>query len=280
MIADDSRLPHADNVDTQVMARGRARRAQLGTARPRTQSGINLPPVFAVADVGAMMTTVGDLLQQVGVEHRLVSRVSVSHVSFCTTTARVAIVAGIDPLALLIPLLGLTCELPVLAISMGVPKRWADGLRDAGVRISRRLPISPLTLRRDLRRLAESLEPRDRGAGVWLDTARLEAGVGDVRVQLTRHEFSILQALCARPQEPIPSHRLLLHTWGETGEERRSQTLVAVHVHNLRAKLAAIGLDGAVVTVRNAGYAFQPSRRIQESSNTGSTKHRTRAEST
>lgn len=75
------------------------------------------------------------------------------------------------------------------------------------------------------------------------------------RVDLTALEFDLLYALAGAPGRVFSRDELLDRVWGQdfTGVDR----VVDVHVSNLRQKLATIGTDAMLVTVRGVGYKFE-----------------------
>jgi DNA-binding response OmpR family regulator len=75
------------------------------------------------------------------------------------------------------------------------------------------------------------------------------------RVDLTALEFDLLYALAGAPGRVFSRDELLDRVWGQdfTGVDR----VVDVHVSNLRQKLATVGADAMLVTVRGVGYKFE-----------------------
>lgn len=213
--------------------------------------------VFAVADPGKMSNVASRLLRVLDIEHWIVQRVSLSHTSFCAVTASAVIVATADPFSSITRLRSASIDLPVIVLHPALSKQLSSALNGMGVASCRGLRVSPQLLRRDLERLSARRPSQAMWGGIWLDVARLEIGVRDISVKLTPHEFSIFQVLRARHGQTVPAHTLLVHMVGQTNEGHRSSTLVPVHIHNLRRKLARIGLESALVTTRGAGYALR-----------------------
>lgn len=75
------------------------------------------------------------------------------------------------------------------------------------------------------------------------------------RAELTALEFDLLHALASAPGRVYSRQELLDRVWGPDfmGTDR----VVDVHVSNVRQKLAAIGADGMLATVRGVGYKFE-----------------------
>jgi two-component system alkaline phosphatase synthesis response regulator PhoP len=71
-------------------------------------------------------------------------------------------------------------------------------------------------------------------------------------VELTTLEFDLLFALARAPGRVFSRNDLIERVWGPdfTGVDR----VVDVHVSNLRQKLASVGADALLVTVRGVGY--------------------------
>ncbi len=86
-----------------------------------------------------------------------------------------------------------------------------------------------------------------------VDLGRREVRVGDIEVQTTRIEFSLLEQLCRRPAEVCTREDLLDAVWGPrwVGDTH----VVDVHLSNLRRKLdkASPGLK-VIHTVRGVGF--------------------------
>lgn len=79
-----------------------------------------------------------------------------------------------------------------------------------------------------------------------------EAYVGEQQVHLTPKEFDVLRVLLSRRGEVIPPDDLSVEIWGY--ETFGSRNYVEAHVSRLRGKLADVGADGVIGTVRGVGY--------------------------
>lgn len=75
------------------------------------------------------------------------------------------------------------------------------------------------------------------------------------RAELTALEFDLLFSFARAPGRVFSRAELLDRVWGQdfAGVDR----VVDVHVSNLRQKLAEIGADTMLVTVRGVGYKFE-----------------------
>ncbi len=80
--------------------------------------------------------------------------------------------------------------------------------------------------------------------------------VGDRRVELTPKEFAILEYFMSNPGRLLTKTAIIEHVWDY--EFDGGSNLVEVYVGNLRRKLATAGASDPIVTVRGAGYRFEP----------------------
>jgi DNA-binding response OmpR family regulator len=91
------------------------------------------------------------------------------------------------------------------------------------------------------------IEPEERRCSVQKDAQKRD-------VNLSVREFDLLLVLARRPGRIFSQLELSELTYGES--EPDSNTL-EVRVSSIRRKLREAGLDGAIRTVRGAGYAFR-----------------------
>jgi DNA-binding response OmpR family regulator len=91
------------------------------------------------------------------------------------------------------------------------------------------------------------IEPGERRCSVQKDAKKRD-------VNLSVREFDLLLVLARRPGRIFSQLELSELTYGES--EPDSNTL-EVRVSSIRRKLREAGLDGAIRTVRGAGYAFR-----------------------
>lgn len=75
-------------------------------------------------------------------------------------------------------------------------------------------------------------------------------------VTLTPREFSLLHALTANTGRPVSSDELRRHVWGSAPTRGTSRQLLPLYVFQLRQKLSQLGLQDALTTVRDYGYAL------------------------
>jgi DNA-binding response OmpR family regulator len=178
--------------------------------------------------------------------------------------------------------LSMTGEFDLLILDMGLPGR--DGfhvlqeLRSRG----KKLPVLVLTGRRErdvvmcleggaddfMRKpfqfdeLLARVRTRLRKAGteenyilqagrVRLDLKTRRATVGDLTVDLTAREFSLLETLLRHADQVLSREQLLSQVWGYFFDP--STNLVNVYVNSLRKKLGA----DVIQTVRGVGYRLR-----------------------
>ncbi|MFO7545857.1 MAG: response regulator transcription factor [Trueperaceae bacterium] len=123
-------------------------------------------------------------------------------------------------------------------------------------------PFSPRELvarvRAVLRRTSPRQDPAGRPvehAGLMVDPARRSVSFAGAELPLTTMEFDLLLTLTGAPGRVFRRNELLERVWGAdfTGVDR----VVDVHVSNLRQKLATVGADALLVTVRGVGYKLE-----------------------
>ncbi len=88
--------------------------------------------------------------------------------------------------------------------------------------------------------------------GLRVDPLQRQATFGGRAVDLTTLEFDLLYALVRAPGRVFSRNDLIDRVWGPdfAGVDR----VVDVHISNLRQKLASVGADTLLVTVRGVGY--------------------------
>ncbi len=89
---------------------------------------------------------------------------------------------------------------------------------------------------------------------ILLDAAARTVRVGDVPVEVTTKEFSILEYLMLNRGRVVTKTQILEHVWHYDFGGGRN--LVEVYVGRLRRKLLDAGAADPIVTVRGAGYRF------------------------
>jgi DNA-binding response OmpR family regulator len=76
--------------------------------------------------------------------------------------------------------------------------------------------------------------------------------VGQRRLRLTAREFDLLMLLMRSPGQVFTQHEIMRYIWERPSGQ--SNNLVPVYVNRLRAKLASVGADKALRTIRGVGY--------------------------
>jgi len=123
-------------------------------------------------------------------------------------------------------------------------------------------PFSPRELvariRAVLRRTSPRPEPDEQPVehgGLLVDPVRRAVLFRGAELTLTTMEFDLLHTMMLAPGRVFRRSDLLERVWGVdfTGIDR----VVDVHVSNLRGKLASVGADALLVTVRGVGYKLE-----------------------
>ena len=103
------------------------------------------------------------------------------------------------------------------------------------------------------RSAATATGPVRRFGELTIDPEAREVTLAGEPVELTRLEFDLLDALSSEPRRVFSKGQLLDRVWGSSAF--RDDHVVAVHVANLRRKLADTGGEPRFVrTVRGVGY--------------------------
>jgi DNA-binding response OmpR family regulator len=103
--------------------------------------------------------------------------------------------------------------------------------------------------------------PRDSApmpTGMALDPVGLTVRWQSRTATLTPREYAVLHCLLSRAGTPVSIARLQAHAWGDELPSQSASQIVTVYIHQLRRKLASVGLGQAIATVRNFGYVFAP----------------------
>jgi two-component system, OmpR family, response regulator len=91
-----------------------------------------------------------------------------------------------------------------------------------------------------------------------LDPATHEVRRGDVPIELSAKEFSVLETLMRRPGEVVSRFDLLEHSWDFAFESRSN--VVDVYIRRLRDKVDRPFGGDSIETVRGAGYRLREER--------------------
>jgi DNA-binding response OmpR family regulator len=93
---------------------------------------------------------------------------------------------------------------------------------------------------------------------IRLDVAAHEIRVGTTPVELTAKEHAILEYLMLNPGLLLTRDQIIEHVWERDFDG--SYNLIEVYVGRLRRKLTRAGARDPILTVRGAGYRFDPPR--------------------
>ncbi|MFW3897966.1 two-component system response regulator CreB [Pseudomonas bharatica] len=124
-------------------------------------------------------------------------------------------------------------------------------------------PFSPrevsARVRAILKRMAPApaLAPAPASTPFSLDTLRMQIHYREQLLNLTRHEFRLLQCLLAQP-ERVFSREQLLDAVGVSADAGYERTIDS-HIKSLRAKLRGVAADAEPIqTHRGLGYSYNP----------------------
>lgn len=92
---------------------------------------------------------------------------------------------------------------------------------------------------------------------VSLDTVKRKVTLNDEEVHLTAKEFSILEFLLHNKGSAVSRFNLAEHVWGEEFDPFSMSNYVDVHIKNLRKKLASLGDDPIIKTIRGIGFIIE-----------------------
>jgi DNA-binding response OmpR family regulator len=89
-----------------------------------------------------------------------------------------------------------------------------------------------------------------------LDTASHTLAVDGTRVELRAKEFAVLQYFMLNPGRLLTRTQVEEHVWNY--DFQADSNLVEAYIARIRRKLAQAGAEDPFVTVRGAGYRFEP----------------------
>ncbi|GIO83411.1 transcriptional regulatory protein YxdJ [Paenibacillus faecis] len=92
--------------------------------------------------------------------------------------------------------------------------------------------------------------------GLKLDKDRLNLSLGNRKVELSLTEVKMLEELMRRGEEVVSRDRLLEKIWDD--QVFVDDNTLNVYVTRVRKKLAALGIEEALQTVRGQGYRLVP----------------------
>lgn len=97
--------------------------------------------------------------------------------------------------------------------------------------------------------------PVIRIGGLQLDPASREVKLGGMPIRLTAKEFALLEVLVRHPGQVFSQERLIEAVWD--ADFAAASNIVEVYVRSLRRKLDGGRRDGAIETIRGAGYRLR-----------------------
>jgi DNA-binding response OmpR family regulator len=149
---------------------------------------------------------------------------------------------------------------PVLMLTaLSALEHRVDGL-DAGADDYLPKPFAFSELLARLRALArrrpDVVSERLAAGGIQLDPERHQVTVAGNSELLSAREYALLGYLIRNAGRVVTRQQILDSVWG--AEPDVYSNVVDLYVHYLRRKLAALGRDNVLRTVRGVGYAFKP----------------------
>ncbi|MHA6198564.1 two-component system response regulator CreB [Pseudomonas wadenswilerensis] len=123
-------------------------------------------------------------------------------------------------------------------------------------------PFSPREVAARVRAILKRMAPQAAAAvsastPFSLDTLRMQIHYRDQLLNLTRHEFRLLQCLLEQP-ERVFSREQLLDAVGVAADAGYERTIDS-HIKSLRAKLRGVAADAEPIqTHRGLGYSYNP----------------------
>jgi len=96
-------------------------------------------------------------------------------------------------------------------------------------------------------------------AGLTLDVERLSVSLGPTQAELSHTEAKILDELMKKPEQIVSRDRLLEKIWDD--QAFVDDNTLNVYITRVRKKLAALGIEDGLQTVRGRGYRLVPSWR-------------------
>lgn len=91
--------------------------------------------------------------------------------------------------------------------------------------------------------------------GIWVDNKLRDGFVDNQALGLTAKEYELLEFLVLNKEQILTREQIFDRVWGFESETTIS--VVDLYIHYLRKKLAPVGRDGLLQTVRGAGFMFK-----------------------
>jgi len=233
-----------------------------------TEAGASSPPPQPLPIVllrrGAVSPrALGTLHTDVRVEVLVTDELTAEWCALAHRVAGLVVVTQDDPLDAFVYAVTAQVRAPIV---VGMAKRHQHDQKDlmaAGAAACVTLPFT----RSDVDKLIPVLRERaglariDPTLRLLLDPIARIARYQDHVVKLSQREFAVLHYLSSRHGRAVAADELLNHVWcndgdGSGGSPPKSRQILDVYIHSLRKKLDAVGLRGAIATVRMYGYAL------------------------
>jgi len=178
--------------------------------------------------------------------------------AFAQRASAVIVVSNGDPFAALLYALSAGIDTPIVIAAPIGHMPLGDDLIAAGAFRCLNLPAS----RHEIEALTRVLRTRSGNHNVdsklrfVLDPVGRTMRLRMKKVHLSEREFAILDFLSRRTGTPVAADALVKYVWSESHRSDRAKRALDVHVCNLRKKLAELGLDGTITTLRGFGYVL------------------------
>jgi DNA-binding response OmpR family regulator len=221
-------------------------------------------PILLVQGNGVTDDDLSALLQSPRVQIFRAPDLHTSPTAFARKTARATILATLgEPLAEVVfaRTSGFVGPL-ILAVSSDYADIREDVL-ESGALACLTLPLSEVELHRalDIVELQPVQPLADPTLGLFLDPIDRTARHGSAVVRLTPREFAVMHCLIGNRERPVTVQEIYDYVWGGVKGGDSMQEIVHVNVSQLRKKLAEIGLQKVIRTVRGFGYGLQDETR-------------------
>lgn len=106
------------------------------------------------------------------------------------------------------------------------------------------------------RRLDQPEASQIKMGGLRLDLLAQRAWRGNALIELSKREFALLEYFMCHPRQLLTRQQILFAVWDYDFDPESN--IVDVYVRYLRNKLDAPGEPSLILTVRGAGYRFEP----------------------
>lgn len=106
-----------------------------------------------------------------------------------------------------------------------------------------------------LRRSRRVFDPILRVGPLGLDRSTRLVSWDNASIELSNREFAVLEYLMQHPGEVLSRTRIYEHVWNEQMEAMSN--VIDVHIRQIRRKLARVGGNAVIGTVRGVGYRLE-----------------------